>query len=156
MSNAPINKIIFITNSDTDKGPMAAAALSMCALTKTYEIESRGLTVLFPEPMNEKAEAVLISNGFAKNDFHSAALSDEDFSDDTLMITLSRENFEQMLEKYPDKSSSIQLLEELTGTPVEYENLHGRELNEYGRCFEDMMKDMSLLAAYLNERHKEQ
>ena len=149
-----INRIVFVTNSDTDKGPMAVAALSNSALTKPYEIESRGLVVLFPEPMNEKAEAVLISNGVAKKDFHSAAISEDDFTEDTLIIALARDIYESLLSKFPEHTSTICLLEDIIESPVSYENLHGLELPAYGQCYEKMIKDMGQLASYFNERLK--
>ena len=155
MSNMQINRIIFVSNSDTDKGPMAAAALSSCALTKPYEILSRGLVVLFPEPLNEKAEAVLVSNGIAKTDFHSSAISEDDFTEDTLVVALSGEIYDTLLSRYSQHSSSIRTLEELIKTPVAYETLHGLELPAYGQCYEEMIRDMGALASYLNERMKE-
>ena len=42
---------------------MAEGILNECALKFPATIESRGLVVLFPEPLNQKAEAVMISNG---------------------------------------------------------------------------------------------
>lgn len=57
------NKIIFICDSGTARAPMAEAILKEYTIKYPIEIESRGLVVLFPEPLNQKTEAVLISNG---------------------------------------------------------------------------------------------
>ena len=53
------DRLIFVSNSDTCRGPMAEAILKSKFLLSELEVESRGLVVLFPEPVNQKAEAIL-------------------------------------------------------------------------------------------------
>ena len=57
------NKIIFVAENGTCRAPMAAGILKDMLPGKQIEILPRGLVVLFPEPLNQKAEAVMISNG---------------------------------------------------------------------------------------------
>ena len=57
------SKIIFVCDSGTSRAPMAEAILKEYTIRYPLEVESRGLVVLFPEPINQKAEAILISNG---------------------------------------------------------------------------------------------
>ena len=52
------SKIIFVTKDDTSRGPLAAAILRQKMPIEPIEIESRGLIVLFPEPINQKVEAI--------------------------------------------------------------------------------------------------
>ena len=73
------NRIIFVCESGTARSPMAAGILNEFSLKRSIDVESRGLVVLFPEPMNQKAEAVLISNGVSMMDFMSIQLTEEDF-----------------------------------------------------------------------------
>ena len=56
-------KVIFVDTSDNCRAPMAELILKRKFLTNPLEIQSRGLVVLFPEPLNPKAEAVLAANG---------------------------------------------------------------------------------------------
>lgn len=58
------NKLIFVDDDDNSRAPMAKIIMRSKYLLGPMEVESRGLVVLFPEPMNQKAEAVLISNGY--------------------------------------------------------------------------------------------
>ena len=51
------DKLIFATNSDTSVGPMAQAIMQSKYLLDVLDIESKGMVVLFPEPINPKAEA---------------------------------------------------------------------------------------------------
>ena len=58
-----IEKIIFAGKRAICREPMAAAILQREHLNFPVEILARGIVVLFPEPLNQKAEAVMISNG---------------------------------------------------------------------------------------------
>ena len=69
------DRLIFVSNSDTCRGPMAEAILKSKFLLSELEVESRGLVVLFPEPVNQKAEAILASHGLTMKD-HTANPSD--------------------------------------------------------------------------------
>ena len=55
------DRLIFVSSSDTALGPMAEAILQSKFLLEELEITSKGVVVLFPEPINPKAEAVLVS-----------------------------------------------------------------------------------------------
>ena len=63
------NRILFVAESGTSRAPMAAGILSEYTLKHPVTIECRGLVVLFPEPLNQKAEAVMISNGINWENF---------------------------------------------------------------------------------------
>ena len=53
------------------------------------EVISRGLVVLFPEPMNPKAVAILKSRGLEPLHEYSMALEPEDLDSETLVITMT-------------------------------------------------------------------
>ena len=64
---------------------LAAAIMQDYAMKYPAEILARGLVVLFPEPLNQKAEAVMISNGVMLEDYTSMELTDEDITENTLV-----------------------------------------------------------------------
>ena len=51
-----------------------------------FSVEARGLLVQFPEPLNQKAEAVMISNGIVWENFSSRQLEESDFEDGTMVL----------------------------------------------------------------------
>ena len=55
-------KLIFVDTNDNCRAPMAKFILKRKFLTNPLTIESRGLVVLFPEPMMPKAEMVMEKN----------------------------------------------------------------------------------------------
>lgn len=49
------DRLIFVSSSDTALGPMAEAILQSKFLLEELEITSKGVVVLFPDPINPKA-----------------------------------------------------------------------------------------------------
>ena len=88
-------KLIFVDADDTSRAPMAKVIMKTKPLFRPIEIDSRGLVVLFSQPINQKAEAVLISNGYSAKDHASAALSSRDIGEDTLILTMEEEQREK-------------------------------------------------------------
>ena len=82
------DRLIFVSNSDTCRGPMAEAILKSKFLLSELEVESRGLVVLFPEPVNQKAEAILASHGLTMKDHTAKMLEQEDFDERTLILVM--------------------------------------------------------------------
>ena len=60
---ANFSRILFVDEANTDLSVMAAALFSQLRGERPVEIDSRGLVVLFPEPVNAKAEAALKTCG---------------------------------------------------------------------------------------------
>ena len=80
------NRILFVAENGTCRAPMAAGILGEYVLKHPVEIGARGMVVLFPEPLNQKAEAVMISNGINLDGYMSAQLTEEDFNGDEIDI----------------------------------------------------------------------
>ena len=53
------DKVIFVDENGTCRAPMAAEIFKDIAAGSGIEACPRGLVVLFPEPLNQKAEAVM-------------------------------------------------------------------------------------------------
>ena len=56
-----IKRIIFASDSGTSRAAMPAGILRSLPEAADFSVEARGLLVQFPEPLNQKAEAVMIS-----------------------------------------------------------------------------------------------
>lgn len=146
------NKILFVAESGTCRAPMAAGILREYVLKRPVTIGCRGLVVLFPEPLNQKAEAVMISNGINCDGFMSKQLCDEDFTEDTLTLVMEHGQMEKILEKYPGANpEDVHVLTELVGDELEIINPYGGTLQAYGLCYETLRKTISKLVNLLNE-----
>ena len=146
------NRIIFVAESGTCRAPMAAGILGQYSLKHPVEILTRGLVVLFPEPLNQKAEAVMISNGINMEGFMSVQLTEEDFTEDTLVLVMERAQLEKVFEKFPEADpENVHVLTELVGDELEILDPYGGTLQSYGLCFETMNKSIKKLVKLLNE-----
>ena len=124
--NSSIDKIIFVAKSGTSREPMAAGIMNEFVLKKPVEILARGLVVQFPEPMNQKAEAVLISNG------------------------INTEGFTSKL--YPEiNPEHVYVLSEFVGDELEILDPYGGALQNYGLCYESLRMTIKKLVKILNE-----
>ena len=104
----PYNRIVFVAESGTCRAPMAAGIFREYSLNHPVEVLVRGLVVLFPEPLNQKAEAVMISNGINMDGFMSTQLTEEDFSEDALVLVMEhsqRENYWKCFQRRRKKMS---------------------------------------------------
>ncbi len=146
------NRIIFVARTGTCRSPMAAGILSEMALKHPVEVVSRGLVVLFPEPLNQKAEAVMISNGINMEGYTSTQLAEEDFTPDTLVFVMERSQLEKIIEKYENViPENIFVLNEFVGDELEIVDPYGGTLQAYGLCYEVIRKSIQKLVELLEE-----
>lgn len=148
----PYQRIIFVCNSGTCRGPMAEAIFKEYRLKRPIEVASRALVALFPEPINQKAQAVLISNGITAENHTSVQLSAEDFSETTLMITMESVQRDRILDNYSQANpENVEVLNQLVGEELEAVDPYGGPLQAYGLCYETLNKSIKKLVEKLNE-----
>ncbi len=146
------DRLIFLSKDDTSEGPMCEAILQSKYLLDELEITSRGLVVLFPEPINPKAEAVLVSKGLSMKEHRSEPLVQEDFDDRTLLITMTDELRKDVLEAFPSaREDLVQVLSDFVHEEGEPEDPYGKALVDYGKCYEELEALITKLVIQLNE-----
>ncbi len=144
-------KIIFADNAGNSRAPMAAELLKECTIKLPIDIQARGIVVLFPEPLNQKAEAVLISNGITLENYMSSQLEEEDFAKDTLIIVMGNTDKQKILDMFENViPENVHVLTELVGDELEIMDPYGGTLQSYGICYETLSKSIKKLAAMLN------
>lgn len=148
----PYKRIVFVAESGTSRAPMAAGIFKEYAASKTIEVLIRGIVVLFPEPLNQKAEAVMISNGINMEGFMSSQITEDDIDEDTLVLTMEASQRDKLLEMFPDaKEEDVQVLTELTGDELEIMDPYGGALQSYGLCYETLNKVIKKLVQLLDK-----
>lgn len=135
---------------------MAEAIMKEYIIKYPVEIESRGLVVLFPEPLNQKTEAVLISNGINAENQMSKQLTAEDLQSEHLIIAMETAQKQKILEEYQDSlEADVEVLTDLTGDELEILNPYGGSLQSYGLCYETLNKTIKKLVNLINEGRNE-
>ena len=92
------DRLIFVSNSDTCRAPMAKGIMRSKYLLSDLEVDSRGLVVLFPEPVNPKVEAVMEKHNQSLKDHTAEALRESDFDERTLILAVDEENQRKVFE----------------------------------------------------------
>ena len=142
--------IIFVAQTGTSREAMAAGILADCTLPYPVEVLSRGLVVQFPEPMNQKSEAVLISNGIEVEGFASVQLSEADLTEGTLVLTMEQSQKEQIIEQFENAIQvEVYVLTEFVGDELEILDPYGGDLSVYGLCYETLRKSIKKLVRKL-------
>lgn len=144
------DKLIFVSNSDTCRGPMAEAILKSKFLLSELEVESRGLVVLFPEPVNQKAEAILASHGLTMKDHTAKMLEQEDFDERTLILVMEDALKQRIFQEHENVQNTWQLSEYIKEETDVTEPVGG-SLADYGACYELLDCMISSLVVVLNE-----
>ena len=131
-----LERIIFVARSGSCREPMAMGILKDLALKGDVEILARGLVVSFPEPMNGKAEAVLISNGITLENFTSQQLKNEEITENTLVFTMEKTQKEKVLSHYENANvENVHVLTDYVGDELEILDPYGGSLQSYGLCY---------------------
>ena len=144
------DRLIFVSNSDTCRGPMAEAILKSKFLLSELEVESRGLVVLFPEPVNQKAEAILASHGLTMKDHTAKMLEQEDFDERTLILVMEDALKQRIFQEHENVQNTWQLSEYIKEETDVTEPVGG-SLADYEACYELLDCMISSLVVVLNE-----
>lgn len=144
------NRVIFVGRRATCREPMAMALLENEILLHPVEVMARGLVVLFPEPLNQKAEAVMASREMRLKDYMSVPLQTEDFSDDTLVLTFDQASRDRVLEM--EGAQNVYVLTDVTGDELEIVDPYGGDIIRYGICLETLANSIKKLADVLNRQ----
>lgn len=146
-------RIIFVSKNDNCRGPMAAELLRNENLLQEYQVGSRGMVVLFPEPANQKAEAIMRSHQMTLASHEATAFDEMDLDDETLVLTLEESQKWKIVSEY-ENVKNVYTLNEYIEDERQLGSLHGQPLAVYGENFELLRELIGKLAEKLNEEAK--
>ena len=129
-------KIIFVSKDDTYRAPIAAAVMRKC-IGAAARVESRGLVVLFPEPINPKGVTTAISRGYSPTESVSEVLTEKDFNIDTLILVMTEKIKQQIYDNFKN-ALNVYSLKEFAGGQGDIESPFGRSMEEYMESFEQL------------------
>lgn len=149
------DKILFVSHSDTCRGPMAEAIMQSKLLLEDILIASKGMIVLFPEPVNPKALEVLRLRGYEMPEHEAEPVSVHDFDERTLILTMDQIQKDKLIEEYQDKAINLYTLAEYSGVEGDIYNPIGKDLPEYGHCFDILELVISRVVTIIKKEEEE-
>lgn len=127
-----MKKIIIVSTNNTCRSFIAESVLRQYlkdAHQFDVEVVSRGLVVLFPEPVHVKAADMVRASGIEIVDFQSSQLHQEDVEESDLILTMTEEQKQKVIEEYHGYKE--------VATINEYARVEGAVIDPYGMDEED-------------------
>ena len=124
------SKIIFVSQDDTYRAPVAATILKRAIGNKEIAIESRGLVVLFPEPANPKGLEVAKNHGLNLSRHVSTELTDMDFGVDILVLVMTEKGKQKIYDRFV-KAVNVYSIKEFIGSTGDVDIPYGKGVEEY-------------------------
>ncbi len=147
-----IKRVIFVAGSGTLRAAMAAAIMKDMAADYGIDALARGFVVSFPEPMNQKAEAVLISNDLPVEGFVAQQIMAEDITDGTLIFAFDDNGRQKLIDTIDTATEdNTFVLSSYVGDEIEIVDPYGAPIQTYGLCFEVLKKSIEKLIAKINQ-----
>lgn len=146
-------KILFVCEDNTATSLMAEKICKSMVTDEEVVIESRGMVVLFPEPVNPKTQVVLINHGLSLEEDRIAKMLDvEDVDEETLVLTMTVPQKEKIARDFPDVGGVYTML-----GFIEEENdmmdPYGGTLVEYEECFATMSRVIKKIVIKLRKMY---
>lgn len=147
------DKVIFICTGNTFLSPVAEGIYRAKAPVWMPEPYSRGLVVLFEEPISPKVNLLLSQHELPPSDhIQSRQMEREDISEVTLILTMTLSEKVQFLEEFGD-TGKVYTLGEYTGVETDVSDPYGAEDEAYENCFEDLSQRVELVIARLEREY---
>ena len=151
------NKVIFLGEDNTRLSPITEVLFRQ----KLKEAEkddllvcSRGIVVLFPEPVNQKLVRISQAYGLDLSEYHAIELKESDLSADTLTLAMDLSCKDMAYEKFPS-ASNIYTLKEFLGSSGDLKLPLGGSVDEYATIVEIISGLLDLLIEKLYNEDEE-
>lgn len=128
------NRIVFVGTDNTSLSPLAENMMKKIIRDPGIKIESRGIVVLFPEPINQKILLVAEMNGLEIEEFYSCQLVSEDFSEDSLILVMNGPQKQKLYEEYKD-AVNVYTIREFVGEIGDIKAPYGGDLTDYTETY---------------------
>lgn len=151
---ARYGKLIFVCTGNTCRSPMAEAIFKSMEQVSEIKVISRGLVVLFSEPINPKALIVLNKHDLKTTSRVSKGLKPADIDGETLILTMTEKQKIKVLSEYPG-AAGVYTIKEFAGESGDVIDPYGGTLIDYEECYSELARLVKKTVIKLNEENQE-
>lgn len=144
---ANFSRLIFVCTENLCLSIMAETVMNRVKRGRSLEVMSRGLIVLFPEPVNQKAVTILGNHYMEPVSKESKGLETRDLNDTTLVLTMTVAEKRKVMESFP-MANFVYTLREFAGESGDVEQ-PGGELENYEACYRRILRLVTAVAEVL-------
>ena len=140
-----ITKLIFVCTDNTCQSPMAETIFKHMDHDLDLEVFSRGLVVLFPEPVNPKTEKVLGTHGMVMGNYVAKQFKAEEVDAQTLVLTMTVAQKRRLATDF-FVNDNVYTIGEFAGVHEDIADPYGKGSEEYETCFNELYELMDKVA----------
>lgn len=149
--------VIFVDSHGDTRSVMASVLFSRLYEGNDIFVSCRGIVVQFPEPVNQKTEAVMVSNGLSAAGYSSMQLLDSEITPNTLIVAMEERQRRQIISKFASANEdNTVVLSRFVGDELEIMDPYGGNLQAYGICFEVIRSSVQKMADIILEEAQQE
>lgn len=152
------DQVVFLCTTNTLLSPLAEGIYRKNSPDWMPKAISRGLVVLFEEPINPKCNVLLTQNGFDISGHNQARqLTKEDILEDTLVLTMLLSEKVKLIEEFDcaDKDN-VYTIGEFVGEDTDIIDPAGSEDEKYKECFDELLRRVNKVIQKIEEQYWEE
>ncbi len=130
-----IDTIIFVDNDDVSLSVMAKEIAIEKRTRENLNILSRGLNVLFSEPINQKTQIVLKNHELDGTNHLARRLKQIDFDDKTAIVALNIAVKDKIINRF-ENTEQLYTISEFFDERIVLDDPFGKDIEEYEKCYE--------------------
>lgn len=152
---AKYNKLIFVCTGNTCRSPMAEVIFKNLDTDSDVKIFSRGLVVLFGEPINPKAEVILKKHDLETINHISKGLKEVEIDHNTLILTMTMSHKRKIMDVY-SSAMNVYTIKEYAGEDGDVIDPYGGTLVDYEECYIELARLVKKTVYKLNEENEKE
>lgn len=150
------DQIVFVCTTNTLLSPMAEGIYRNNSPDWMPKGISRGLVVLFEEPINPKCNVLLTQNGYTiSGHSQSRQLSKEDLTEEALILTMTLSEKVKLIEAF-EHEKNVYTIGEYVGEDTDMADPGGSEEEKYKECFDELVFRVNKVIRKLEELYWEE
>lgn len=150
------DQIVFVCTTNTLLSPIAEGIYRNNSPEWMPKGISRGLVVLFEEPINPKCNVLLMQNGYTiSGHSQSRQLAEDVLTEDALLLTMTLSEKVKLIEEF-EHEENVYTIGEFVGEDTDMIDPGGSEDEKYKECFKELVLRVNKVIQKVEELYWEE